>query len=223
MKKPLLIGLLLVVSLFLASCSNSDVPLTEAQQAKKYNMSTAEYKEMKDAAARMNMTIEEHITSSDGDSGHDMMDTSDDSNMIEDDIEMDDKDMHMETIHSDDEDLTDHWSEMHGKHDELDNHADKKVKEFEMESFTEIIEGKYYPQFTLKEIKVKKWDKVKIMINTTKWVHDFKIDELWVYSETPEWEITTIEFTADKAGEFIYWCTKPNHRENGHWGTLIVE
>ena len=86
-----------------------------------------------------------------------------------------------------------------------------------------FIDGKYRPQFTLKEIKVKKWDKVKIMINTTKWVHDFKIDELWVYSETPEWEVTTIEFTADKAGEFVYWFTKPNHRENGHWGTLIIE
>ena len=67
MKKFLLIGLLLVATLWLASCG-SEAPLTEAEQAEKYNMTTTEYKEMKDAAARMNMTIEEHMkhTSSDG-------------------------------------------------------------------------------------------------------------------------------------------------------------
>lgn len=104
-----------------------------------------------------------------------------------------------------------------------DTPVSQAVKEFEMESFTEIIDEKYYPQFSLKEMRVKKWDKVKIMINTTQWTHDFKIDEFWVYAETPTGEVTTVEFTADKAGEFVYWCTKPDHRENGHWGTLIVE
>jgi len=128
MKKFLLIGVLLVVTLWLASCSDSDAPLTEAQQAEKYNMSTAEYKEMKDAAARMNMTIEEHMkhTSSDGDSSHDMMDMSDDSHMIEDDSEemhkmddwsmMDDDTMHMETMH-DWEDIEKHGDDEHGKHE----------------------------------------------------------------------------------------------------------
>ena len=98
------------------------------------------------------------------------------------------------------------------------------VKEFEMESFTEIIDGEYFPQFNPKELTVKKGDKIRLKINTTSGTHDFKIDELDIYSETPTGEVTVIEFTADKVGEFIYWCTKPRHKELGHWGTLkIVE
>jgi len=85
MKKVLLISLLLVATLWLVSCGSSDAPLTETQQAEKYNMSVSEYKEMKNAASRMNMTIEEHMKMM-GDEwsmGHDMMDMWDDSDMIE--------------------------------------------------------------------------------------------------------------------------------------------
>ena len=128
MKKILLIGLLLVVTLWLASCTDSDAPLTEDQQAEKYNMSTTEYKEMKDAAARMNMTIEEHMkmTDTDWSMDHGSMDMWDDSSMIEDDSEemhkmddwsmMDDDTMHMETMH-DWEEIDDHGSDEHGKHE----------------------------------------------------------------------------------------------------------
>lgn len=88
MKKIILIALLATSTLLLASCG-SEAPLTEAQQAEKYNMTTTEYKEMKDAAARMNMTIEEHMKHSSMDDSEMDMDMSDDSNMIEDDMEMD--------------------------------------------------------------------------------------------------------------------------------------
>ena len=54
-------------------------------------------------------------------SSHDMMDMSDDSHMIEDDMEMSntemsDEDMHMETMHTW-EDIDDHGSDEHGKHE----------------------------------------------------------------------------------------------------------
>ena len=90
MKKIVLIVSLLIMSVLLASCGNSsDGPLTEAEQAEKYGMSVAEFKEQKDAAARMNMTIEQHLNmSDDGSMDHSMMDMSDDSSMIEDDNEM---------------------------------------------------------------------------------------------------------------------------------------
>ena len=93
MKKFLLISLLLVATLWLASCTNPDAPLNEAQQAEKYNMSTTEYKETKEAAARMNMTIEDHLKMTQGGWEMDMesMDMSDDSHMIEDDMDMMDK------------------------------------------------------------------------------------------------------------------------------------
>lgn len=96
------------------------------------------------------------------------------------------------------------------------------IKEFSMDSFTEMIDGKPNPKFSLKEIVVNKGDYVKININVKNGHHDFKIDEFNVYKDTPTGQITTVEFVADKAGEFIYYCNKPGHRAAGHWGTLKV-
>ena len=100
--------------------------------------------------------------------------------------------------------------------------TNKNVKEFSMTSFTDIINGKYFPQYSLKEITVKKWDLVRIKITVTKGMHNFNIDEFNIHSETPTNKETTVEFTADKVGKFIYYCSKPGHRANGHRGTLIV-
>jgi heme/copper-type cytochrome/quinol oxidase subunit 2 len=99
---------------------------------------------------------------------------------------------------------------------------DRPVKEFTMQSFTEVIDGKYYPQYSFKEISVNQGDLVRIKITNTKGTHDFKIDEFNVYSMTPLNEEVTIEFVADKKGSFEYYCTQPGHRQNGHWGTLKV-
>lgn len=63
---------------------------------------------------------------------------------------------------------------------------------------------------------------MKIKITVTKGDHDFKIDEFNVYADTQLDKEMIVEFTADKAGTFIYYCAKPGHRENGHRGTLIV-
>ena len=97
------------------------------------------------------------------------------------------------------------------------------VKEFEMDSFTEIVDGKYFPQFSVKEIEVNEWDPVRLKIRTTKGTHDIKIDEFNVFAETPVDEVTIVEFVADKKGTFQYYCSKPNHRENGHWRTIVVK
>jgi uncharacterized cupredoxin-like copper-binding protein len=101
--------------------------------------------------------------------------------------------------------------------------TDRPVKEFEMESFYTIEDGKPHPQFSVKEMSVKKGDLVRIKVTNTKGSHDFKLDEFNVFSETPLNETVTIEFVADKAGEFVYYCSKPGHREGGHFGTLKVE
>jgi len=97
------------------------------------------------------------------------------------------------------------------------------VKEFTINSYTEIIDGKYYPQFSPKEIVVNKGDLVRIKITNTKGTHDFKIDEFGVYTETPLNEEKIVEFVADKSGSFEYYCTKQGHRQAGHWGTLKVQ
>ncbi len=96
------------------------------------------------------------------------------------------------------------------------------VKEFSINSYTEIIDGKYYPKFSLNKIEINKGDTVRLKITNTKGTHDFKIDEFNVYTETPLNQEVIVEFTADKAGSFEYYCSKPGHRQNGHWGTLKI-
>lgn len=97
-----------------------------------------------------------------------------------------------------------------------------EVKEFTMTSFYELVDGKPKPQFSVKELTVNKGDTVRIKVTNTKGVHDFKIDEYDVYKMTPANEEVVVEFIADKAGEFVYYCAQPNHRALGHWGTLRV-
>ncbi|MFA7298562.1 MAG: hypothetical protein WC010_02850 [Candidatus Absconditabacterales bacterium] len=96
------------------------------------------------------------------------------------------------------------------------------AKEFTMTSFVEMVDEKPHPQYSIKEMTVKKGELVRIKVTVTKGMHDFNIDEFNVHSETPLDQETVIEFTADKAGTFIYYCSKPGHRANGHWGTLTV-
>ena len=96
------------------------------------------------------------------------------------------------------------------------------VKEFTMESFVEFVDGQPKPQFSLKEIMVNKGDKVKIKITNIKGTHDFKLDEFNIYEGTPLNQEVVVEFTADKVGEFVYYCNQPGHRQAGQWGTLRV-
>ena len=76
--------------------------------------------------------------------------------------------------------------------------------------------------FSLKEITVNKGDIVRIKVTNIKGTHDFTLDEYGIKKMTPLDEEVVIEFTADKAGEFIYYCSVPGHRQKGQWGTLRV-
>ena len=93
-----------------------------------------------------------------------------------------------------------------------------QVKEFSMTAFY-TAEGKY---FSLKEIAVKKNDRVRIKITNTKGMHDFTLDEYGLKKILPLNEEVVVEFTADKAGSFVYYCSMPGHRAGGQWGTLRV-
>ena len=63
MKKSLLsLALIFGAITFIgAGCASAATPLTEVQQAEEQGISLEEYKEVKEAAARMNMTAEEHM------------------------------------------------------------------------------------------------------------------------------------------------------------------
>ncbi len=84
----------------------------------------------------------------------------------------------------------------------------------------------YYDQkgvwFSLKEMAVKKGDKVRVKITNTAGMHDFVIDELGIKKELPLNQEVVVEFVADKVGDFVYYCSKPGHRIKGQLGTLRV-
>jgi uncharacterized protein YceK len=52
--------LLVLFIILLAGCA-SDKPLTEAEQAQQYGMTVEMYRQKKQAAARMNMSWDEHV------------------------------------------------------------------------------------------------------------------------------------------------------------------
>ena len=93
---------------------------------------------------------------------------------------------------------------------------EEKVKEF-------VISGQNF-SFTPSSITVKKGDKVKITFKNTQGFHDFKIDEYGVATKQANAPTTEVlEFTADKAGSFEYYCSVGSHRAMGMKGTLKVE
>ncbi len=93
------------------------------------------------------------------------------------------------------------------------------VKEFAMTSFYDD-KGVW---FSVKEMKVKKGDIVRVKVTNVKGVHDFTLDEFGVKQETPLNQEVVVEFVADKAGTFEYYCSKPGHQARGQFGKLIVE
>ncbi len=86
----------------------------------------------------------------------------------------------------------------------------------------DIEGGAFY--YKPNEIRVKKGEKVKIVMASKDMMHDFVIDELKVKMPIAKGgETGTVEFTADKAGTYEFYCSVGEHRKNGQVGTLIVE
>lgn len=57
--KTLSIAFLSILSLSLVGCGKE--PMTDADMATQYNLSLEEFQEQKEAAARMNMNIQDHL------------------------------------------------------------------------------------------------------------------------------------------------------------------
>ena len=90
-----------------------------------------------------------------------------------------------------------------------------------VKSFT--VEGKNFA-FNPSTITVKKGDKVKITFTSVGGFHDFVIDEFNVSTkQLSTGQTETVEFTADKAGTYEYYCSVGNHRAMGMVGKLIVQ
>lgn len=86
----------------------------------------------------------------------------------------------------------------------------------------EVKAGSFY--FAPAEIRVKKGETVKIELTSRDMMHNLVIDELKVNLPIVQAGDTgTVEFTANQAGRFEYYCGVGQHRANGQVGTLIVE
>ncbi len=92
----------------------------------------------------------------------------------------------------------------------------KKVVEF-------TVTGKGF-LFDPKEIKVKKGDTVRITFVNAEGFHDWKLEGYNVGTkQIAAGKTEVVEFTADKAGTFEYYCSVGQHRQNGMKGNLIVQ
>ena len=101
--------------------------------------------------------------------------------------------------------------------------TEKDNTEIVQETLTFEIDGTNFA-FSIKEIKVKKGDTIKIVFSSKEGFHDWVVDEFDVATEKITTGNTTeVEFVADQKGEFEYYCSVGNHRQLGMVGKLIVE
>lgn len=78
--------------------------------------------------------------------------------------------------------------------------------------------------FSQTEIRVKKGDTVKINFESTDGFHDWTVDGFNAKtSRVDTGGGTSVEFVANKAGTFEYYCSVGSHRQMGMAGKLIVE
>ena len=94
-----------------------------------------------------------------------------------------------------------------------------KVIKITGENYKFMMNGKENP-----EIKVKVGEKIKIEFTSTEGFHDFVIDELEAKTtKVTSGELTSVEFVANQAGTFSYYCSVGSHRASGMEVTFIVE
>lgn len=85
------------------------------------------------------------------------------------------------------------------------------------------IEGRPF-EYNVKEIRVKKGATVRVNFASVEGLHNWSVDEFDVRTQQlPTGQSDTVEFVADKAGTFEYYCSVGNHRQMGMVGNLIVE
>ncbi len=91
------------------------------------------------------------------------------------------------------------------------------------EAKTFAVEGSPF-MFSVKEIKVKNGDTVKVVFTNKNGMHDFVIDEFNAKTkQLKAGEAEEVTFVASKSGTFEYYCSVGNHRQQGMVGKLIVE
>ena len=103
--------------------------------------------------------------------------------------------------------------------------AEEMVADFS-EMSDEIVEIRIENKgltFTTNIIKVRQGTRVLLTFVNTGGLHDWKLDEFdAATSKIKAGDSETIEFVADMAGSFEFYCSVGNHRRAGMWGEFIV-
>lgn len=87
------------------------------------------------------------------------------------------------------------------------------------ENYRFLMDGKENP-----ELKVKKGDRVRIEFTSSDGFHDWVIDEFNAATKQVQTgDTAAVEFVADQAGSFEYYCSVGQHRTLGMQGNLVVE
>ena len=74
------------------------------------------------------------------------------------------------------------------------------------------------------ELVVQEGDTVRIELEVTQGFHDLVIDEFDAATEqVAATNTTVVEFVADEAGTYEYYCSVGSHRAQGMYGTFVVE
>src|SRR3989338_1754183 len=82
------------------------------------------------------------------------------------------------------------------------------------------IEGKNF-EFSVKEIRVKKGDFVRINFTSTDGTHDLRIDDYEVGTAVVGvGKSSSVDFMAEKTGTFEFYCSVGTHRQMGMVGKL---
>lgn len=78
-------------------------------------------------------------------------------------------------------------------------------------------------RFTVDEITVRRGVTVRLTFDVVGGMHDWVLDEFDAATEVMRrGGSETIEFTADEAGTFEYYCSVTGHRRAGMFGSFIV-
>ncbi|MEK7612190.1 MAG: cupredoxin domain-containing protein [Patescibacteria group bacterium] len=95
------------------------------------------------------------------------------------------------------------------------------IVESEIREFT--VQGSGF-SFAPSTMRVRKGDIVRVTFKNTGGIHDFVIDEFNARTkQIASGAEETIEFVADQAGTFEYYCSVGDHRAKGMVGTITVE
>lgn len=77
--------------------------------------------------------------------------------------------------------------------------------------------------FVPNEIRVNQGDRIRLTYRNTGGFHDWVIDEFGAATnQITAGNSETIEFVADQAGEFEFYCSVGNHRARGMFGAFVV-